>query len=141
LKLQVQPENYRVGNSLNAAHLSVSKRQPMRTWYVALSPMITLWLFGATALHVRLVYGQWPTDAVDHAPTILLGVNIFVFVIASVFAVFVAGPVWVILLFFPSSHRNFCSHVLQAVSLAIGVIALFSVPWIVDPKYVTWWLD
>jgi hypothetical protein len=64
---------------LNAANSSEEKRQPMATWYVALSPMITLWLFGATALHVRLVFGQWPSDAVDHAPTVLLGLNIFVF--------------------------------------------------------------
>jgi hypothetical protein len=112
----------------------------MLTWYVALSPMITLWLFGATALHVRLVFGQWPTDAVDHAPTVLLALNILVFQIACLFG-FLAGPVWVILLFFPSLHRNFSSHVLQAVSMAIGVIAFFSVPWIIGPKYVTWWLD
>lgn len=113
----------------------------MVTWYVALSPMITLWLFCATALHVRLVFGQWPTDAVDHAPTGLLGLNIFVFMCASFFAVFLAGPVWVILLFYPSLYRNFCSHVLQAVSLAIGVVAFFWLPFVLDPKYVTWWLD
>jgi len=113
----------------------------MLTWYIALSPMITLWLFGATALHVRLVFGQWPSDAVDHAPTVLLAVNMFAFAVAAVFTTFVAGPVWVILLFYPSLHRDFCSHVLQAISLAIGVVAFFWVPSIVDPKYVTWWLD
>jgi hypothetical protein len=113
----------------------------MLTWYVALLPIITLWIFGATALHVRIVYGQWPTDAVDHAPTVLLAANMFVFACASLFAGFLAGPIWVILLFSPRLHRNFYSHVLQAVSLAIGVIAFFSVPWIIDPKYVTWWLD
>jgi hypothetical protein len=140
LKLQVQRQDDSVGNSLNAADSSMQKRQPMVTWYIALSPMITLWLIGATAMHVRLVYGQWPTDAVDHAPTTLLALNILVFQIACLF-VFLAGPTWVILLFCPSLRRNFCSHVLQAVSLAIGVIEFFSVPMLVDPKYVTWWLD
>ncbi len=80
-------------------------------------------------------------DAVAHPPTVLLAVNIFVFAGAFWFGLFVAGPVWIILLFYPPVRRNICSHVLQAVSLAIGVFALYWVPIVVDPKYVTWFLD
>jgi len=119
----------------------MQKRQPMLTWYVALSPMITLWLFAATALHVRRIFGSWPDNAVDHAPTILLALNILVFKWATLFGLFLAGPLWISLLFYPPARRNFYSHLLQAVSLAVGVISLFWVPWIVDSKYVTWWLD
>ena len=78
------------------------------TWIPAAAPLIALALFVVTAIHVRLAYGQWPMDAIDKPTTVLLALNMALFAVVSAVSMFLAGPVWLTLLFFSVLSPPFC---------------------------------
>src|SRR5438094_849366 len=126
---------------MNAIGSSQAERKPLPTWIAALSPVLALGVFATTALHVRLAFGHWPMEAVDRSPTVLLGLHQFIFAVVFFFAVFAAIPIWLLLLFFRPLRLGAVSHIIQALVLAIGWVALFWGPMVVSPTYVSWLLD
>ena len=111
------------------------------TWLLAVSPMVSIALLASTALHVRWTFGGWPTDAVDHPPTLLLALHEFIAVVGYGLCPFVAAPVWALLLFFRRQRLTLSAHVLQGLVLTSGLVLMACLPAVVPARYVTWLLD
>jgi hypothetical protein len=126
---------------MNATGPAQIKRLALPTWIAAFSPVVALAIFVTTALHVRLALGHWPMEAVDHAPTILLGLHQLLCSITLLLGGFGAIPAWLLLLCFPSLRLGIATHLIQATVLAVGLLALFWGPTAVSPEYVSWFLD
>jgi hypothetical protein len=106
-----------------------------------IGPEIAILAFASMAVHVRLALGYWPSDAIDFYPTPLLRLHGFFFIIAFLYGIFVAGPLWLLLLFFRPLRLGFAVHRLQACLIALGWLVLFFLMASIPPKYVTWFLD
>lgn len=93
------------------------------------------------ALHIRLGFGYWPDQAIDHYPALLFRVHVWLFVAANLFAVFAA----IQLLFTLIQHRRLGVHwrqvVVQGLAYVGGWVALFVVTANVPARFVTWLLD
>lgn len=111
------------------------------TWLLAVSPMMSIALLASTALHVRLTFGGWPTDAVNHPPTFLLGLHEFIAIVGYGLCPLVAAPVWALLLFFRRQRLSFSAHFVQAIVLTAGLVLMACLPAVVPARYVTWLLD
>jgi hypothetical protein len=111
------------------------------TWLSALGPEIVMIAFASMAVHVRLELGYWPNDAIDSYPTLLLRLHHFFFSMAALYGIFVAGPLWLLLLLFRPLRLRFSVHYLQACFVAFGWFVFFFLMMNLPSKYVTWFLD
>jgi hypothetical protein len=89
-----------IGSAESAAPIA-RRRFLIVSWLCAISPVVLLFLFITFGLHVRLGLGHWPTPMFEdyHSPAfhiheVILGIWLH-------FAVYAAGPLWLLCLLIP----------------------------------------
>jgi hypothetical protein len=129
----------------HASHMSGTPAQPgsprFALWLCVLSPAVFLIAFLSLAAHVRLSLGHWPTPMIESfggsAYAMLAGVVIWV----GFFAVFLAIPLWLMMLCFRACRGTLSLHLIQlgVYAASWGIIALYAH---CDPgRFVEWFLD
>ncbi len=108
------------------------------TWICSVSPYVLLLTLVRMAAHIRTSLGHWPSFG-EECNTVLFRIHEFVLVGIGWFALFLAAPLWVLLLFFRRHRLGWRLHVVQAVIFALGWLLIF-VAGKYDPTPFTYWL-
>jgi len=111
------------------------------TWLCAVSPYALLFAFSTMALHVRLGFGYWPDQAVDHFPAVHFMVHECMFLAVMLFAIYAVIHLAVTFI----HHRAFGVKLKvimsQMLLSAIGWVTLFVVIENAPARFVTWFTD
>jgi len=111
------------------------------TWLPAFSSLALVLGFAGYALHIRLWLGHWPKPMLESYHTPLADFHVKSLILCGIFAVYVAGPLWLLLLCFKSLRISLPVHIRQALLFGFGWLLLYTwVRW--DPfRFIDWFLD
>ena len=125
--------------------MTITKTQAKRkllTWLPVLSPTLLLLIFLTLAAHVRISLGHWPKPMWEHYWTTNYALHAYAFMGLSLFTVYAAVPLWLLLLLcFRQLRISWATHLVQAGTYALGwgLIGAYAA-W--DPgHFLAWWLD
>ena len=107
-------------------------------WICGLSSIALFLTLVAMAIHIRLALGRWPAFG-EECHTALFRIHESIFDGVGIFAVFVAGPLWLFFLFFRSFRVSLRIHVFQALTFIGGWLLIYLVGKY-DPTPFTYWL-
>ena len=92
------------------------------------------------AVHIRLALGRWPNFGED-CNTTLFRAHEFMLGGVGLFAVFVAAPLWLLLLCFRSFRVSWRVHVYQASIFIAGWILIWLAGKFDPTPFTNWFLD
>jgi hypothetical protein len=109
------------------------------TWLCAASSHSLLGILAGFALHVRLGLGHWPKPMWENYTTPLTDAHMMVFVVVAFVTVYVAPPLWLVLVCIPRFRGGWRIHLLQLLIYGVGwgIIGLWCL-W--DPFQFLQWL-
>ena len=114
-------------------------RNSIPTWICAFSSLVLLALILSLAVHLRLGLGHWPQSMDEDYSTAAFKVHEAVVYFVAHFAIFMAIPLWPVLLLFKRFRAGVRTHLVQS--------AIFSAGWILiylffkyDPTSFSTWL-
>ena len=103
------------------------------------SPVLFLTLV-AMAFHIRLALGRWP-DFGEDCHTALFSIHEFIFGGVGLFAVFVAAPLWLLLLCFRSFRGTWRTHIAQTLIFFCGWLVIYLAGKYDPTPFTNWFLD
>lgn len=113
----------------------------MITWVCALSPAALLLVFLSMALQVRLALGHWPVSILENYSTATYKAHAYVFIGLVLFAVFAAGPLWLVLVALPGQRLRWQTLARQLAACGLGWLLICLVAKCDPTGFVEWFLD
>jgi len=116
-------------------------RPLLLTWLPAFSSLALVLAFAGFALHIRLGLGHWPKPMVESYGTPLADFHVKSLILFGIFAVYVAGPLWLLMLCFKPLRISLPIHIRQVLLFGFGWLLLYI--WVRrDPfRFIDWFLD
>jgi hypothetical protein len=93
------------------------------------------------AVHIRIGLGHWPTPMMEDYRTIPFRIHEYVLIGILLFAVFAAGPIWLVCLFFRRLRLPWRVHVTQAAIYGLGWLLIFLASKYDPTTFTAWFLD
>jgi hypothetical protein len=109
-------------------------------WMCSLSSPLLFLTLVAMALHIRFALGRWPAFG-EECPTALFRIHEFISGGVGLFALFVAAPLWLLLLCFRPFRVAWRAHVAQALLFLGGWLAIYLVGKYDPTPFTYWFLD
>ena len=110
-------------------------------WLCVFSPLLLLFTFLTLAVHVRLALGHWPTPMTESFGGSAFRAHERVVIWVGYFTVYVAMPLWLLMLCFRTFRITLKHHLTQFGVYAVGwgLIVLYL---ICDPgRFADWFFD
>ena len=135
---------------MNEASMSLSESAPLApqrrfrfvSWSCAFSPVTLLLVFLTFGVHVRLGLGHWPTPMFEDYHSTAFSIHEWVLIICLWFALFLAGPIWLVCLLVRSLRPAWPRTVAaQLLTCAGGWLAIFAVLTFDPTTFSAWFLD
>jgi hypothetical protein len=120
---------------------SLFPRNSLLTWICAFSSLALLLVCLALAIHIRLGLGHWPAPMeVEYDSAAFRAHELVVFVIAH-FAVFMAIPLWPLLLVFKRFRAGVKTHLVQSAVFSAGWLLIYLFVKYDPTSFSDWFLD
>jgi len=116
------------------------ERRPIWTWACCLSSSALLLTLIALAAHIRLALGRWPEFG-EQCHAVSFRIHEFILGGCALFAVFVAGPLWLAFLCFHRFRISWGIHLLQALVYGLGWLLIFLAGKYDPTPFTNWFLD
>jgi hypothetical protein len=104
---------------------SLFPRNSLLTWICAFSSLALLLTIVTLAIHIRLELGHWPTPMTETYDSIALRMHEWVVFGAAHFALFMAIPLWPLLLFFKRFRAGVRTHMVQSAVYSAGWLMIY----------------
>ena len=110
------------------------------SWVCAASPFALLVAFVTLAIHIRLGLGHWPTPMSEDYHSSAFDVHAAILSFCGMFALYVAGPLWLLCLLIPPLRPEWPRGVVfQFLTMVIGALLMIAVLKF-DPTTFTAWV-
>jgi len=110
------------------------------SWVCAASPFALLVAFVTLAIHIRLGLGHWPTPMSEDYHSPAFDVHAAILSFCGMFALYVAGPLWLLCLLVPPLRPEWPRGVVfQFLTMVIGALLMLAVLKF-DPTTFTAWV-
>ena len=116
-------------------------QRPSWTWISSLSSVFLLLAFVTMAFHVRLGLGHWPTPMTEDYHTTAFRIHEYALIAILLFAVYAAGPLWLVFLFFRRLRLSWRAHITQAVVYGLGWLLILLASKYDPTTFTDWFLD
>jgi len=119
----------------SAAH-RLDKARRVAAWVGALSPAALL-----LALHVWLALGHWPVPMRENYSTAAYRAHEFVFLGACLFAIYAAGPLWMLFVALPGRRLRWKTLVCQLAACGLGWLLIWLAVKYDPTNFAGWFAD
>jgi len=120
---------------------SLFPKNSIPTWICALSSLALLVAILTLAVHVRLGLGHWPEPMVEDYQTAAFKIHEWVTVALAHFALFMAIPLWPLLLLFKKFRAGVRTHMVQSIIYSVGWLLIYLVIRFDPTSFSKWLLD
>jgi hypothetical protein len=124
-----------------AGQNETGRRHPAWTWICGASSVALLLTFITMAAHVRLGLGHWPTPMTEDYRTLGFRIHEWALIGILMFTVYVAGPLWLVFLFFRRLRLSWRAHLAQLLAYGAGWLLIFLAGKYDPTTFTDWFLD
>lgn len=123
------------------ASIANKPKLPAIGWLCVLSPFFLLLTFITLALHVRLGLGHWPKPNFENYETPLFEIHELILLVIGIFAIYIAFPMFTLLLIPPSFRGPFRYHARQILIFIMGWLLIIAAANLDPTTFTDWFLD
>lgn len=120
---------------------SLFPRNSLLTWICAFSSLALLLTALTLAIHVRLGLGHWPEHMVEDYDTTAFEVHEWLLFCVAHFALFMAIPLWPLLLLFKRFRAGVRTHLVQSIVYTLGWLLIYLFVRFDPTSFSRWYLD
>ena len=111
------------------------------TWLPCWAPLGLFMGLLSLAAHVRLGLGRWPVPMIESYQTKSYQFHELVVFLLGVLALYVAGPLWAVLVAIPKLRLSSKRHLLQLAVFISGFVLIFLAAKLDPTTFTEWFLD
>ncbi|OYV05924.1 MAG: hypothetical protein CFE26_09045 [Verrucomicrobiales bacterium VVV1] len=118
-----------------------SRPKAFWTWIPSLAPLGLFLGVLSLAAHVRLGLGRWPVPMIENYDTKGYHYHEMLVFLLGIGALYVAGPLWAILVAIPKLRLSPKRHLLQLAVFISGFVLIFLAAKLDPTTFTEWFLD
>jgi hypothetical protein len=119
---------------------SLFPKNSFLTWILSFSSLALLLGILSLAVHVRLGLGHWPEPMVEGYDTTAFKLHQWLVFAIGHFAIFLAIPLWPLLLLFKRFRAGVKTHLVQSIVYSVGWLLIYLFLEYDPTSFSEWWL-